>query len=169
MAKAKEIRITFPDEPSALSWPQICVCCCRQTLTHFVVSYKKQGAYQARISSWMIPCCPECSAHRVKAKWAILIALFAPLVAFLLVEKLSQDLTFGFEVRRVFALITCLSIPVLLLVLLHKAKRHLTSDCAKLGRAVSFAGRSFFFANSKYASAFMEQNRDRTPRSFDRH
>jgi hypothetical protein len=167
MVRAKQIGITFPDEPSVLSWPQLCVCCCKQTSNHFVVSYK-QGAHRVRITRWMVPCCPECSAHRVKAKWAVGTALLAPLVVFLLVEKLSQELTFGFELRRVFALITCVSIPVLLLLLLQKAKRHLTSDCVKLGSAIYFARRSFFFANPKYASIFMEQNRNLAPRFLDK-
>ena len=168
MARVKQIGITFPDEPSVLSWPQLCVCCCKKTSDHFVMSYTKRGAYRVRITGWRVPCCPECSTHRIKAKWAVWIALFAPLTVFLLVEKLSQDLTFGFELRRAFALITCVSIPALLLLLLQRAKRHLTYDCAKLSSAIYFAERSFFFANPKYASVFMEQNRNLAPRLLDK-
>jgi len=169
VARTKQVGITFPEEPSILSWPQLCVCCCKQTSDHFSISSRKpRGAYRTRITSWKVPCCPECSAHRVKAKWAVWIALLAPLAAFLLVDKLSQDLTYGFDLRRAFALITCLSIPALLLLLLQNAKRHFTSDCVKLGGAIYFAGGSFFFANAKYASVFMEQNRKLAPRLMER-
>jgi hypothetical protein len=136
----------------------MCVCCCAETSSSCDISYTEYLFGRKRIRTWNVPCCTECLAHRGKAKWAVVIALFVPPTIFLLVEKLSQDSTFAFDIRRVFALVTCLSIPVLLLVLLARAKRHLTSDCAKLGSPVSFVRSTFFFANSEYATAFVKQN-----------